>query len=357
VRSTAAAIGLACCLAIVWSSTAMARQGSQVGAQSDPDQWAWVTARKPTTTDYTPAAKDQGTVGSSAAVVHRSGVGQYQVMFPGIANPNRVGTVLVTALSGQPRYCLLYDFGEDVQADITVFVRCYSFDGQAADSKFSVVFTSGGLNSGTFAFLLDNGNTQTDFTPDPNYVYSSAFQPNTVHRSAVGTYQATLSGMPPGEGDLQLSTTPDANCRITGWSGTTSMTVAIKCFAEGTNALIDNGFSLVYSDDVGMTGLPGRTAAYLFANKPTTSSYTPAAAYRYSSGMQPYVKRSGKGTYTVVMPGMPVGGAASVSAVGAGKSRCQLTSIATSKPQKVGVACFTPSGSPVDSQFTFSYTK
>ena len=50
-----------------------------VALASDADQWAWVTARKPGTANYTPAAKDRGNSAGANNTVHRSAPGFYSV--------------------------------------------------------------------------------------------------------------------------------------------------------------------------------------------------------------------------------------------------------------------------------------
>ena len=70
-----------------------------VASASDSDQWAWLTARKPSATDYTPATKDRGNVANMANTIHRSAPGFYTVTFHGVgSNPNRVGEMIVTAI-------------------------------------------------------------------------------------------------------------------------------------------------------------------------------------------------------------------------------------------------------------------
>ena len=219
------------------------------------------------------------------------------------------------------------------------------------------MFTSGGRNSGTYAFLLDNQPTQTDFTPDPNYAFNSHGGTNSVHRSGAGSYQVTLPGMT-AAGNIQVTTASDGFCRILSWTtGVSATTVQVRCYSPVDGSLSDESFIVMYTHHVGLTGAPGRKAAYVYANKPTTSSYTPPTAYRYTTGSTPKVKRTSAGKYNVVLPGLPAGGAAAVTAVGTGTSRCQLTSIAGKVGQTVGVACFSPSGTPVDSEFMLSFTK
>ena len=344
------------------SSFALLLPGSALANPPTTATWGWVTARHPTTASYTPAASDQGNSAGKTNTVNRVGVGRYNVVFPDLGLAANGGTAIVTALGSQPHLCTSGDIGRNSTTGVeTLFVQCYSVSGVAADSQFSIIYTAGGSNSGSVAYLYANKPASADYTPDPNYQFNSTDMNNavnTVHRTGAGSYQVTLPGMPAGESNLQVTTDGDGNCRLSNWSnGTTGIVATVNCRSVPPSTLTDDYFDILYTDNVGMTGVSRPNAAYLFANKPTTSLYTPAAAYRYSSGMSPYLKRTRVGAYIVQLPGMPKGGAAAVTAVGTGKSRCQLTSISTTTPQKVGVACFTPSGNPVDSKFTFSYTK
>jgi hypothetical protein len=319
--------------------------------------WAWVTARHPTTASYTPARRDQGNSAGMTNTVQRTDVGTYNVTIPGMGVVgNDLGTAIVTALGPKPRFCTVFDMGRQSTTE-GIYVRCYAVDGVQADSKFSLVYSASGSDTGTQAYLFTYGSEGTDYTPDLSYQFNSTAVANTIHHPAAGVYEVSLPGMSASEGNLQVTTASDGFCRVTGWADNSGTLVAtVNCW-NVVGSLSDEAFDLMYTDGVGTTGVSRPHAAYLFASKPTKLSYTPPAGYLYSTGSSPTIKRRGKGSYVVTLPGMTAGGAASVTAVGTGKSRCQLGSISTRKPQKVSVLCFNVWGAPVDSQFTFSYTK
>jgi hypothetical protein len=337
---------------------AVAVLAPSVALATDPVLWGWVTGRQPSTTDYTPAPKDQGNDDAQTNTVHRNNTGVYNNHYPQIENPNHGGTHIATALSSSPRYCVSGDIGrDDTTSSVSLEVLCYRLNGEAADTRYSDIYTTGGVDSGTLAFLWANEKVQTTpYTPDLFYQFNSSGPvANTVHRTSVGTYKVTLPGMSGTVGNIQISAAEDAYCRLQSWKLATPVVITVKCLSPVTNAAVDSTFDLAYTDGVGLTGAASGSAVYLFANKPRTASYTPDAKWRFSTFMKPTVKRTGTGAYTVVMPGMPAGGAAVVTPAGTGTSRCQLGSIATSTPQKVTVRCFSASGNPVDSKFTFSY--
>ena len=99
---------------------------------------------------YTPAAKDQGNSAGSSDSVERLGTGDYNATFPGLDNgTSTAGIPIVTALSASPRFCGLLDWGID-GTDANTLIRCFSRDGEAADSQFSTIYVRGGGDSAVF---------------------------------------------------------------------------------------------------------------------------------------------------------------------------------------------------------------
>ena len=87
-----------------------------VAEASTPPHWGWVTARKPTTASYTPAAKDQGNSSGGTNTVARSTAGRYVITFGGLDATNCsgngcLGTALATALSTLQRSCAVSESG------------------------------------------------------------------------------------------------------------------------------------------------------------------------------------------------------------------------------------------------------
>jgi hypothetical protein len=326
---------------------------------TDPTLWGWLTARKPTTANYTPGALDQGNANGYMDSVARYYAGHYEAKFPQIQNPNRVGAAIVTALSTSPRLCVMSDIGSPSTPDeINVDPNCYGPGGGQRDSEFSVIFTTGGVDSGALAYVWANQAGSPSYTPDPNYQFDrSSATPITITRPGLGTYKVTLPGISGGVGNIQVAAVEDAFCRIVSWLLATPTVVTVKCFSPFTDTASDTQFELAYTNGVGLSGVAGQSAAYLFANKPTTASYTPGAAFSYTTGMPMTVKHNGTGAYSISLPGMLARGAAAVTAAGSGsKSRCQLGTIGITTPMKVSVLCFSPTGAPLNSKFTFSYT-
>ena len=180
-----------------------------------------------------------------------------------------------------------------------------------------------------------------------------------MSRLGVGSYKAWLPGVfAETAGNLQV-VGEVAACHVTKRKDVASPIASSYVYVRCRNFAgdpTDAYFWLSYTKDIGLKGVPGASQAYLLADKPSAASYHPAPAFRYAStGGAATVARSGAGRYTVTLPGMPAGGTAQVTAVGPSDVMCQLSSVATSLPQRVGVRCFTPNGTSADSKFYLSY--
>jgi len=345
--------------AVAALTVALAAQPVLAG-EPDPATWGWVTARKPNTATYTPAAMDRGNSAGQANFVERLGAGDYRATFPDINNLTATaGIPIVTAMSDSPRFCGLLDWGiNDTTHDANALIRCYGYDGEAINTKFTAVYVRGGGDSDTSAYLLASQPSTTDYTPDSEYNFNSTGGTNTVHRSGVGAYQAHLPNVS-AAGNVQVTSDGDFTCKIgSKQAGTGELIVNVNCYSPAGDPT-DGRFILQYIFGLGPTGASRPNAAYLFSNKPSKANYTPVLGSQYSSvSMNGTVRRTSMGKYTATLNGMPKGGAAFVTAVGTDKIRCQLTSIRTdAAPQKVGVACYRVNGTPADSKFMLSYTK
>lgn len=324
--------------------------------------WGYVVGRNPRTTSlYTPGPKDQGHVGNAPATIQRQSAGRYFVTFPGLGSSGIDWHV--TPLESA-RYCVTWDSGTmNGGADEYLIARCYTRSDIPADTKFSANFLESSA-AGKVAY-----GAATDTTP------SSQYLPSRQYDSAGGTITATnhatagsstirMPNLHPAGGNVQVTSTDQgATCRALGWgpvgTGGADLSIDVQCRnLAGAQSWI--GYEVTFTQGVGLQGVSGRPAAYLFSNlKQPPANYHPPAQFRFSTAhLSSIVNRTGLGTYAVTLPGMPAGGAAQVTAFGAGKARCNLASIRTvGTPQQIGVRCMNVAGNPADSQFTLSYLK
>ena len=318
-------------------------------AAAPPAGWGWVVARNPTSASYHPAAKDQGNVSGASNSVERFSAGNYLVHLPGAATSDGGGNVQVSALNTNARYCTVQGWGGG--PDIGIYVGCYRLNGTSVDSAFTAVFLQRGYNSGYIGYLWADQPTSTDYTPDT--FYQSSGGSFTIHRSSAGHYLVRLPGFDADHGNVQVTGYGATTCKLGETSSDgTAMIIGVACPAG------DSRFNLLYTKNVGLTGVSRPKAAYLRAFPLASGTHRTPGAFRYSSeGTTPTLTRSGVGEYVVTFPGMPKGGVAHVTA-GPGADVCYLTKIRTNAaPQKVGVSCVTFGGAPADAAFDLSYTK
>src|SRR4051794_15220389 len=102
--------------------------------------------------------------------------------------------------------------------------------------------------------------------------------------------------------------------------------------------------------------------AFLWADQPTSASYTPSTTYQTNSlGGTNTIVRNGTGDYSITLPGMAGqggdGGNVQVTAYGSsGTERCKVASWAPNwLGMTVNVRCHATSGSAADSRFTMMY--
>jgi hypothetical protein len=354
-------LGLGTGMAEASTSGATAIRPSPTGVS--PSTWAWVVARNPTAASYTPAARDRGNSAGGVNTVTRTGNGRYMVEMPMVGTDG--GMVHVTPLASTPRLCRVNSWGS-VSGTEQAIVRCFTRTGSPANSAFSLNYlsvsgTSGGT-PGRIGYVWANEPGTTDYTPDVFYNYNSDLSSplNTIHRDGTGSYWVSLPGLGSSHGDVQVvGYGATVACRVVEWDPAGgAMMVHVRC-RDVAGGPVDSRFDMTFVKSVALKGFNGTRSAYLWADQPTAASYHPDPAYRFSTaGIASTIKRSGKGRYTVILPGMAVGGSVQVTSYGGGKVRCIATSIRTvGLPQKIGVGCFDVAGNRANGRFTLAYAR
>ena len=178
--------------------------------------------------------------------------------------------------------------------------------------------------------------------------------------SATGHYRVTLPNLRRAAGVALVSATlTPATCRFSSIAASgPDKVVAVNC-RNLAGALANTQFTITYVSGIGLKGPGYGHQAYVFAKHPTTASYQPAAADRYStSGQVPTVQRTGTGKYVVTLPGQKDGGAAQVTAETSGAARCVVNYIRdTSAPAQIGVGCYVGDGIGTDVPFTMEWAR
>ena len=247
-----------------------------------------------------------------------------------------------------------------------VYVFCYNGSGAPANSRFVASYLNTPLPNGhNLAYLRDDQPSTVSY--DPTAAYNSSGGTNHIDRTGTGQYTVTLPGLGGLDGNVEIVALanlfmPGSNpgiCRSNGWGTISADQVAYLSCRNPAGVLTDLPFSLTFGDRLGLRGNSTGKAAYFWADQPTSPSYLPDSAYRWSSsGLGPRVTRSGAGLYTVRLTGIKGhGGSAEVTAYSTGTTRCQVSSISTTgATQLVGVLC-RAGGAAVDSSLPTSSSR
>ncbi len=330
-----------------WASPVAASNLSQASVSS-PLAWLW--ANEPTTDSYSPDARYSFNSTGAENTVTRNGAGDYTANFPGVGQ--EAGTFLVTG-QGDAASCTIANWVL-TDADMAVNVLCFDATGAAVDSGFSAFYN---IPTGdrTGAYLWANEPTTDSYSPDARYSFNSTGAENTVTRTAVGEYTATLPGVGVEAGGFQVTGQGDAtSCTIANWVlNGADMDVNVRCFGAG-GAAIDSGFLVTYGTAIFET--PG---AYLWANEPTSDSYTPDTRYQGSAfTTENTVTRTAVGEYTATLLGVgEETGHFQVTGQGDAVS-CTITNwVLNGADMDVNVRCYGADGAAIDSGFLVSYNK
>jgi hypothetical protein len=210
------------------------------------------------------------------------------------------------------------------------------------------------------AFVWANDPTSASYTPDATYQWNSTspFRAvNTISRTGTGSYTVYLPnlGSPSGTVLVNAYGFTANSCKVASWGPSGgSQAVNVRCF-DTAGQLADTQFSMSYNN-----WIDGSDVAYVWANEPTSASYTPAANYQANStGAANEITRSGAGTYQVRLPNLgQAAGHVQVTAYGYGSERCKVSGWGPSgADQFIGVRCFTSTGVDTDTYFTLTYVR
>jgi len=246
------------------------------------------------------------------------------------------------------------------------------------------------------AWTLAHQPTATSaYSPPADLSYKSTGGSIAVAHTGTGTYIVTFTGFentPVRNDDVQVSAYASSDyCNVGGWDyvspldvshraaeqnllpGTSTVFVYVECYAPG-GSHADSQFTILYQKRKGGFGSASKAIAFLFANKPTSSSYTPKPAYQYNStGGVNTMTRSGPGSYSAFLPGLTQpGGQVQVTAYDITSAELDAHDLATesydggrcnvkgwnSNPSgtTVNVECVNASGVAADQYFDLAYS-
>lgn len=344
--------------------------------------WAWVTVRVGSRDSLVPHGVDSGSWNAGGAGIHRVGTGHYQVTFYGAQDQGSGPDVaLVSPIGSSARTCAVASW-ERVASSEVVEVKCQTLDGTPRDSQFIVHWLAAAGTGGRLAYALNWSPTSVGATPDE--AYNSNGGPIRVQPITGAGYEAAQlrfgsQGVDGGvalvsatDRDRNLARSFPTSCSLSRLTtvpdphtsnpndDTLDKYADVRCWETDGQANIYHEHVVVFMKGLGLKGVTRHRVAYLWARRPTTRTYRPATADRYSSSRgRITVTRLGTGRYSVTFAGMPRGGGAQVTAVSDGSRRvCTIAGIRTTvSPPRVKVSCFDGSGALKDTRFTLAYTR
>ena len=337
-------------------------------------EWAWIVVRDPDTDQAKPTGVGSGNSTDGINYVDYQATGVYVLTLSGVGAAQ--GNVLVSPLGPDPRICAPASWATTT-GDELVEVRCFTRTGAPANATFVLNWLTASGTGGRLAYALDFSPTSNCGTPNHQYdsmggtiatcpaTYDTARYKIPSLGSARGTVQVTPNAHRAIDADLSAGI-----CDLVGFYGQiqpdtyiSDEWIDVKCFETNGTAQIYRENEAWFMQGLGMKGVDRTNVAYLLADKPGTSSYTPDADYSYSSeGGINEVTRLGTGRYVVTLHRMPKGGSAQVTAYmgvpTAAPRHCVIASIAkSSAPATIGVRCFDLAGTLADSKFTLAYAR
>jgi len=218
-----------------------------------------------------------------------------------------------------------------------------------------------------YGYVWADDPTGASSLPDPTYQETSSSQPATMLRLATGHYELTFPGLNGSSGTVQVSPygTAGEMTTVERWvpSGSDAQVLVRMFDAKGQPS--DGRFTAIFTIVPG-SEISGQEISYVWANEPSSASYTPAVGYQHRPDeTSPInVRRLGVGDYVVHMPGVGGtlpgdphnGGIVHASLYGPTAGWAQVAWWERgSSDLTARVLCFGPAGSPADSRFTLSH--
>lgn len=175
---------------------------------------------------YAPDPTRQWVSSGGVATVTPTGTGAYTVIFPGIGSTG--GVAHVTAVTRTGEWCQIRSYRPSGTSE-RVDLLCFRVGGAPADTRFSVLFSSGvGVPAYAHVRAASNG----AITASAN----STGAANTVLSAPPGLYSVTLPGVglgagsPAGGVQLTANGSVPARCTVASWStGAAAQQVVVSC--------------------------------------------------------------------------------------------------------------------------------
>src|SRR5262249_51817494 len=155
-----------------------------------------------------------------------------------------------------------------------------------------------------YAYVWANNATSASYTPSPDHQFNSTGGTNTITRTATGAYSVRLPGLGKFAGTAKVSAfgTTGNTCKLSSWGpdvNKVDQIVYVLCYDTSGNP-VDMQFTMTYATKMGIFATGSNPNGYVYANKSTSSFYTPNKTYQHNStGATNTITRTGTGRYTV----------------------------------------------------------
>ena len=334
--------------------------------------WAWVNPGAYSTPTFTPSSDYQFSAAGQPITIERTPSAHiFTVVMPGMGPVE--GVCHVTAYGGNHTAMVVGDgsSGGDYRATVMLLDAA----GQPANNApFTVLRRRRGALSERQAYVVTEISTFTNtYTPFDSW---NGDRPDpTVFQLGTGRYSVTLPGLAVSFGELgHVQVSPCFNgtfdlvrTTVTGWSHVgNDVVVEIAC--QDDTGLRDAMFMLSYNEASAPISAMVGSGAHVWANQPTSASYTPHASYTDSNGSQgpansETITRLGVGYYLVDLPNVEPSRSSTVqvscyefsSQLAGGYAAVDRWSSNGSGGTYVYVRTYGPTGNAADSRFTLLY--
>ena len=207
-------------------------------------------------------------------------------------------------------------------------------------------------------------NATSTYAPESLNSYNSSGGQISITPVGTGLYIVDFAGLYNAQhlNNVQVvATDTNGYCTADGWDAEGAgrgAEMEVACFDASGNPA-NEFFSLEYQQRTSAFGSATKGIAFLLANQPTSTSYTPNASYNFNStGAANTITRNAPGTYMVIIPGLSgVHSDIQVTAYGGSAARCALTDWGpnASGGAQTFVFCLDGSGNRSDTEFSLAY--
>ena len=299
-------------------------------AQTDVD-YAYVWANRPAANSYIASGAYQQN--AEPILIHRVRTGFYNVQFGDIA---AIGGVPLVSAYGANGHCQAASWRRGI-----VNVACFSPEGAALDTRFSLLYQQGE----NAQFLVATKPDAPDYTPDAhNRHWPVAMHVPRIHHAGSGEYWIDMGAVMPSRSNIQVAATggQPTYCTIKQW---TNRQVKVSCFAISNQQPVNSAFLLFLKS-------AKRNVAVVRIVAPIDDAAL--GPYNYNAGHSIGFQHQKVGQYSVIL-GEAVrrgGGNAQVTAMG-GAAHCVIVSWSSSN---VNVRCYNGT-QPAESGFSLMFTE